>query len=191
MMVPENIRNEITTRLWTTADTLGWSTLRDAERANYYELWTRDPTIGGQLGHFMDPRRVRLYIKDSLIKPYEQSRLSLHESAVWHLLSLPSPRKPFQRYIKPHGRRLSDGTIVCWGKSRDWKLILMAVFERAHARSGSQPFGAVLLESGRTSEDHQRSLVKEAAKCLGIQKLAWLEQLSNDKRIHKTPSVEP
>ena len=175
MMVPENIRTEITTHLWATADTLGWSTLSDAERANYYELWTRDPTIGGQLGHFMDPRRVRLYIKDSLIKPYERSRLSLHESAVWRLLSLPDPAPPSERYIKPHGRRLSDGKIVCWGKSRDWKLILMAVFERAHAHSGAAPFGAVLLESGRTSEEHQRQVVRDAAKRLRIQKLAWLE----------------
>ena len=175
MMIPERIRDEIRDRLWATADTLGWSRLSDAERANFYELWTRDSTIGGQLGHFMDPRKVRVYIKDSLIKPYERSRISLHENDVWRLLSLPKPAPPYKRYIKPHGRRLSDGKVVCWGKSRDWKLILMAVFERAHANSGSQAFGAVLLESGRTSEEHQRQLVGEAAKHLGIRTLAWLE----------------
>ena len=175
MMIPQSIRDGIKDRLWAMADALGWSTLTDAERANFYELWTRDPTIGGQLGHFMDPRKTRVYIKDSLIKPYERSRLSLHESDVWRLLCLPNPGPPSKRYIKPHGRRLSDGKVVCWGKSRDWKLILMAVFERAHVHSGSKAFGAVLLESGRTSEEAQRQLVREAAKLLGIQKLAWLE----------------
>lgn len=175
MMIPDNIRNEIRARLWATADHLRWSTLPDADRANFYELWTRDPTIGGRLGHFMDPRKVRVYIKDSLIKPYERSRLSLHEDDVWRLLSLPNPGPSSERYIKPHGRRLSDGKVVCWGKSRDWKLIVMAVFERAEAHSGCTPFGVVLLESGRTSEQRQRQLVHNVARRLGIQKLAWLE----------------
>ena len=175
MTIPDGIRADIKDRLWGAADSLRWSALSDAERAKYYELWTRDPAIGGRLGHFMDPRRVRVYIKDSLIKPYERSRLSLLENDVWRLLSLPAPESPAERYVKPHGRRLSDGKIVCWGKSRDWKLILMAVFERSHARPGSEAFGAVLLESGRTSEERQRRLIQEAASRLGIKRLAWLE----------------
>ena len=144
-------------------------------RAKQYELWTRNPAIGGRLGHFMDPRRVRVYIKDSVIKSYERSRLSLLESEVWRLLSYAARDAPAERYIKPHGRRLPDGKIVCWGNSRDWKLILMAVFERAHARPGSETFGAVLVESGRTSEEHRRRLVRDAASRLGIQELAWLD----------------
>ena len=174
-MIPLAIRKEIRARVWSAADTLGWPTLTDVERANYYELWTRDPMIGGQLGHFMDPRKVRVYIKDSLIKPYERSRLSHCEGDVWRLLSLSNAAASSERYIKPHGRRLSDGKVVCWGKSRDWKFILMAVFERAHVHPGSCPFGAVLLESGRTTEDRKRRLIMDAARCLGIHKLAWLE----------------
>ena len=177
MMIPETIRDDIRDRLWTAADAIGWSTLPDVDRATHYELWTRDPTIGGQLGHFMDPRKVRVYIKDSLIKPYERSRLSLLESQVWRLLSFPHPGPRAKCYIKPHGQRLLDGKVICWGKSRDWKLILMAVFERAYADSVAQPFGAVLLETGRTTEENERQLVREAAKRLGVQRLAWLEQL--------------
>ena len=173
MTIPDAIRDDMKARLWAAADSLRWSTLPDTDRAKHYEIWTRDPAIGGRLGHFMDPRRVRVYIKDSLIKPYEFSRLSLLESDVWRLLSFPAPGRPAEHYIKPHGRRLRDGKIVCWGNSRDWKLILMAVFERAYARPGSEAFGAVLLESGRTSEEHRRRLVQEAASRLGIRKLAW------------------
>lgn len=174
MMVPESILDEIKARLWAKADTLGWSALSDAERATFYEHWTRDPEIGGRLGHFIDPRKVRVYIKDSLIKPYERSRLSLHQSDVWPLLSLPDPGRPAEHYTKPHGWRLCDGKVVCWGKSRDWKLILMAVFERAHERAEFKPFAAVLLETGRTSEEFRRALVRDAANHLGIQKVAWL-----------------
>ncbi len=174
-MIPKAIREEIKARVWSTADSLGWATLNDVERANFYELWTRDSTIGGQLSHYMDPRRVRVYIKDSLIKPYERSRLSHHENDIWRLLSLPNPGPPSKRYIKPHGRRLSDGRVVCWGKTRDWKFVLMAVFERAHTEPGSSPYGAVLLESGKPTDDRKRQLIVEAARRLGIQALAWLD----------------
>lgn len=175
MTIPDAIRDDIRDRLWAVADSLRWSNLPDSDRARHYELWTRDPAIGGRIGHYMDPRRVRVYIKDSLIKPYERSRLLLLEDDVWRLLSFPDPGPPAQRYIKPHGRRLPDGKIVCWGNSRDWKLILMAVFERAQAKPSFQAFGAVLLESGRTVADQRRELVREAAACLGIETIAWLE----------------
>jgi hypothetical protein len=174
MMIPEPIRDRIRDRLWGIADEIGWSALSDAERARYYEMWTRDSDIGGQLGHFMDPRKVRVYIKDSLVKPYERNRLSLNEQDVWCSLSVQGPLAIAQRFIKPHGLRLDDGRVVCWGKSRDWKLILMAVFERGRGY-GARAFGAVLLESGKTSEESQRDLVREAAHRLGIEKLLWLE----------------
>ena len=175
MTIPENIRADIKDRLWAAADSLRWSTLSDVERAKHYGLWTREPDIGGRLGHFMDPRKVRVYIKDSLVKPYERARLSLLESDVWRLLSVPDPGPPSERFIKPHGRRLVDGKIVCWGKSRDWKSVLMAVFERSYNRSGSEAFGAVLLQSGRTDDEHQRGLVRQAASRLGIQRLVWMD----------------
>ena len=55
MMIPEAIKDGIRDRLWEKAEELGWSSLSDSERARYYELWTRDETVGGQLAHFMDP----------------------------------------------------------------------------------------------------------------------------------------
>jgi hypothetical protein len=173
MIIPKVIRDGIRGRLWETAEDLGWSSLSDAERARYYELWTKDPAVGGQLAHFMDPRKVRVYIKDSLIKPYERARLSSSEGEIWRLLGLPVPKEISKFFIKPHGRRLPNGRVICWGKSRDWKLILMAVFERGHATDDYEPFGAVLLETGKTSDERLRRLVREAARLLGIQKLAW------------------
>jgi hypothetical protein len=175
MMIPETIREGIRERLWTTAEELGWSTLPDSERARYYELWTRDQAIGGQLAHFMDPRKVRVYIKDSLLKPYERERLLRTESEVWRLLALPVVTEFAANFIKPHGRQLTDGRIICWGNSRDWKLILMAVFERGHSSTAVSPYGAVLLETGQTAERSRRALVAEAAVRLRIPKLAWVE----------------
>jgi hypothetical protein len=175
MMIPEAIKDGIRDRLWEKAEELGWSSLSDSERARYYELWTRDETVGGQLAHFMDPRKVRVYIKDSLLKPYERARLLGTRSQIWGLLGLPTTVEFEESFIKPHGCQLADGKIVCWGKSRDWKLILMAVFERGHSSVNVSPYGAVLLETGQTTDKHRRALVSEAGSRLGITKMAWLE----------------
>jgi hypothetical protein len=175
MTIPTDIRDEIRKILWAAADKLDWSFLSDAGRSKYYEQWTRDPSIGGRLGHFMDPRQVRVYIKDSLLKPYERTRMSENEDKVWRTLGLPVPGIYAEAYIKPHGKRLLNGSVVCWGKSRDWKSILMTVFERSHSTPSAKPLGVVLVETGPTAQDGQRDLVKEAARRLGIEKVAWLE----------------
>lgn len=173
--IPTEIRDTLRDRLWEQCDDLGWMALQDIERARYYEQWTRDSTIGGQLAQIMDARKVRVYIKDSLVKPYVRARLSLNEAEVWRLLDLTSDDRAVQSYIKPHGRRLEDGRIISWGRSRDWKSVLMALFERSRATKSYSAFGVVLLESGKTEAEKSRSLVREAAALLRIEKLAWLE----------------
>lgn len=174
--IPTTLRDALRDKLWQQCDDLGWMSMPDTERAGYYELWTRDNTIGGQLAHVMDPRKVRVYIKDSLVKPYMRARLLLNEEAVWRLLGLTSLDHSVHTYIKPHGRRLEDGRVIGWGRSRDWKSILMAVFERGRENAANSSFGVVLLESGKTEADKYRGLVKEAAERLGIARLAWLER---------------
>ena len=173
MRMPEDIRDQIRDQLWSTAEAIGWSHLPDQERARYYENWTKDPAIGGKLGHFMDPRKVRVYIKDSLLKPYERSRLSETEQAVMKRLAIGPSEQFVQSYIKPHGRKLGDGRIVCWGNSRDWKLILMTTFERA--RGQARPYAVALIESGKTGDESTRILVREAARRLGIECIEWME----------------
>lgn len=175
MRLPEDIRDQIRDQLWAVAEEIGWSELPDTERARYYETWTRDPAIGGRLGHFMDPRKVRVYIKDSLLKPYERSRLSETEQAVMRHLSLLQTETVVQAYIKPHGRRLADGRIVCWGNSRDWKFIVMAAFERAHLIPNGRPHAVVLIETGKTADPSAKELAREAARRLGIERIEWLE----------------
>ena len=169
------LRDNLRDKLWRQCDDLGWMSLQDVERARYYELWTRDASIGGQLAHVMDARKVRVYIKDSLVKPYVRARLSLNENEVWRLLGLTSVDRSVHAYIKPHGRRTDDGRVIGWGRSRDWKSILMAVFERGREHSSFKSFGVVLLESGKTETEQSRKLVREAAQRLGIEKLAWLD----------------
>ena len=176
MQIPEEIRDDIRAKLWAEADELGWSTISDVDRSSHYEKWTRSADIGVRLGHFMDPRKVRVYIKDSLLKPYERKRLSLTEGDVWRALSMElRTLSIIDSFIKPHGKLLDDGRVICWGKSRDWKLILFAAFERSKRRKGARSFAVVLLESGKTLALAERELVRDAARRLGIERIEWLE----------------
>jgi hypothetical protein len=174
MNIPDDVRDRIRELIWSRANTLGWSNLADTERSRHYEQWTREAAIGGILAHYMDARKVRVYIKDSLLKPYERARVSGTEEPVLRRLSVDVAIEVTQRYIKPHGLRFVDGRIVCWGKSRDWKLILMAMYERAAMSPGSSAYGMVLLESGKTVDAATRMIVQGAADRLGIQRLEWL-----------------
>lgn len=175
MNIPDDVRDRMRSLVWSRAEELGWSDLNDSERSRHYEKWTLDKEIGGILAHYMDPRKVRVYIKDSLLKPYERARLSGTEQQILSRLGVSAGSEVDHRYIKPHGLRFADGRIVSWGNSRDWKLVIMAMFERAALSPGSTPYGMVLLENGRTAEPKVRKVVREAARKLDIQKLEWID----------------
>jgi len=175
MKLPDDVRDRIRDMLWERANDLGWSGLSDVERSRYYEQWTRETAIGGTLGHYMDPRKVRVYIKDSLLKPYERARVSGTEQDILVVLDVDPTHEVVHRYIKPHGLRFIDGQIIAWGKSRDWKLILMAMYERTALHHGASAFGSVLLESGNTADDSTRILVRGAAERLGIARVEWID----------------
>lgn len=175
MKLPEDVRDHIRSLLWERATDLGWSGLADTERSRYYEQWTRETAIGGTLAYYMDPRKVRVYIKDSLLKPYERARLSDTEQDILATLDVDPTLEVVHRYIKPHGLRFIAGQIISWGKSRDWKLILMAMYERTALNHGASSFGTVLLESGNTVDDSTRILVRGAATRLGIARVEWID----------------
>jgi hypothetical protein len=174
MNIPNHIREETKKRLWDEADRLEWSALSAADKTRYYSVWTETPDIGGKLGAFMDPRKVRVYIKDTLLKPYARERLA-DEKPVFRILGLPTDKKTVTTYIKPHGRRLLDDREVAWSRATEWKATLMALHERAFEHHG-KPFAAVFFESGtKHGEACARATVEDAAKKLGITRVVWLD----------------
>jgi hypothetical protein len=171
--VPAKIRKEIRDRLWAEADQLNWSSLSAADKSRYYTIWTETKDVGGRLGLYMDPRQVRVYIKDTLLKPYTRET-SANPGQAFRVLGLPADTLTTATYIKPHGRRLTDGRQVAWSKASEWKATLMALHERAF--DTGCPFAAVLTKAGAkyaTPED--RSVVENAAEKLGIEKIVWLD----------------
>ncbi|MBI5499766.1 MAG: hypothetical protein HY907_05955 [Deltaproteobacteria bacterium] len=149
--------------------------LTAAEKTVYYQRWTADPAIGGVLNRYMETARVRVYIKDAMLKPYARLRL-----ADWarcsRVLGVSADAEVAESFIKPHGRRLADGRVICWGNAAAWKIVLTAVFERSYGRSGVRAYAAVLLRAtGRYRDDGVRAMVADAATRLGVERLVWLD----------------
>jgi len=174
MSIPGQIREEIKKHLWDEADRLEWAALSAKDKARYYSMWTETKEIGGRLAGFMDPRKVRVYIKDTLLKSYARERLS-DERPVFRILGLVPETEVVTRYIKPHGRRLVDGREIAWSRATEWKATLLALHERAFEHHG-QPFAAVLFESGtKHDEPRSRAAVEDASSKLGITKIVWID----------------
>lgn len=174
--LPTDIRDSIRQKIWAKADELDWPRISDAERAAWYENWTKDKDVGGVLSHFMDARKVRVYIKDSLLKPYLRSRLQDGLGRVLLAINMEEKEALFKKsYDKPHGRQLLDGRIICWGNSREWKSILISVFERAYQADTGIPYAAVLMETGKTTNAGMREMILDAGQRLGLRHLAWID----------------
>jgi len=174
--LPTDIRNSIRQKIWTRADELDWPRISDSERTAWYENWAKDKEVGGVLSHFMDVRRVRVYIKDSLLKPYLRSRLQDGLEQVLLAINLQEKGISFNKsYDKPHGRQLVDGRIICWGNSREWKSIIISVFERAYRIDIGIPYAAVLMETGKTTNVGVREMILDASQKLGLHQVTWID----------------
>jgi len=174
--LPSDIRNHIKQKIWSKAEELDWPRISDLERAAWYEIWTKDKDVGGVLSHFMDSRKVRVYIKDSLLKPYLRTRLQGNWDRVLLTIDMDSRDAIVRRsYDKPHGRLLLDGKVVCWGNSREWKTVLLSVYERAYQLSAGYPHAAILVESGKTTNVGTRQMILDVSQRLGIRHMAWID----------------
>ena len=174
MRVPDHVRDEVRRTVWRRADDLGWLDLRPASKSKLYENWSRDPAIGGVLLRFLDSERVRVYLKDTILKGYGRSKGG---DARGPLLALGiDPNAPVTRkFAKPHGLLFSDSRLVSWGRADDWKVIVTSTFERVFAIEGATAVGVVLVQASRGFGDAKPRLVVEAAaRRLGIARVIWI-----------------
>jgi hypothetical protein len=178
MKLPARVKATVKERLWVSADDIGWPAFDVHQRTRQYGIWMSDPLIGGVLKDYMDPEKARAYLKDTLMKPYARARLSAEGMLVLRTLSIAAGEAGTStRFERPHGLLLPGNRVVCWGKADDWKLVLMAVHERAHALA-AQPFSAVLLPpQTRFPDGGARAVVDSAARKLGIERLEWVESV--------------
>jgi hypothetical protein len=171
--LPQPIKLEVRDRLWRKADGLGWKGMTVIERAKQYGIWVEDPEVGAILANYIDPRKVHSYIKDTLMKPY--SRAAMSDSAVVLNSVGVTADTVGEQYERPHGALIQGKGVVCWGKADDWKLVFLAVHERAFQRH-EKPFAAVLLPPlTRFLMAEDRAVVEDARVRLGFERLVWLD----------------
>ena len=175
MKVPDATHRKIKEKLWRVAEGLNWPTLSDKQKSKFYEEWIRESDVGGVLSRYLNAGSVRVYIKDTIMKPYGRDRIK-EFPPVLKLLGLPENAPVAENYIKPHGRRLVDGKVICWGLARDWKAILFAVFERAYVARSGVPFAAVIMfPTGKCQQSEYRQMIEAAAERLEIPILVWYD----------------
>jgi hypothetical protein len=170
--LPTAVKREVQTKLWNRAEAMGWESMTVIQRAKQYALWVSDPEIGAVLAGYMDARRVHPYLKDTLMKPYARANLSDAGRALT-ALGLAGAEVVLEKYERPHGVRLQNEGVVCWGKADDWKLVLMAAHERAFVRHASIAGVVLLPPLSRFTQQPAREVVEDAGDKLGIARVAW------------------
>lgn len=174
--ITAEIRDKIRDKIWAKAEELGWEQIPQSERSKWYENWSKDKDIGGILSRHMDTRKIRVYIKDSLLKPYLRSHLEKGwEKALQVLGSDIQERKILKKLEKPHCHILDGGLVVCWGKSRDWKTVVISAFERAYALNPGTAHGVVLMEAEKKTDSRTKEMISEVAGRLGVAQVCWID----------------
>ena len=174
MSIPAAVKARLQEALWKEADKLEWEALGSAEKARQYTIWTDSSSIGGALSTYMDPRAVRVYIKDTLLKAYSRSKLSANEALVLRICEKNSDDIA-QHYIKPHGIMFNDRSFVAWGWADDWKSILGTLFERAYSNKGDPSIALLFRAVPRFTSDTSRAPVQAAAGRLGVRRCVWFD----------------
>src|SRR5687767_8762006 len=173
--MPEQVREEIRQYLWSEADQLGWDRLSDADRSAAYARWTDDPEIGGVLGRYLKKGKIRVYLKDSLLKPYSREKRA-DPRPYLRLAGINLEAKIAESRIKPHGVLLEDGTMVVWAKARDWKAALTTLYEWSFERPRVTSLKVILESSaGKYQDSRIRRLVDSVSSKLGIARPIWRE----------------
>lgn len=170
--LPPAVKKDVQAKLWKRAEAMDWEGMTVIERAKQYTAWVTDAEIGGVLAGYMDARKVHPYLKDTLMKPFARANVSDAGRAL-SALGLPTTAAVVERYERPHGLRLQQRGVVCWGKADDWKLMLMAAHERAFIKR--VPIAGVVLLPPLTRfiQEQARELVEDAGRKLGIAQVAW------------------
>lgn len=160
--------------LWRQADELQWHALGPSEKSRYYTVWTESEAIGRRLSAFMDPRSVRVYIKDTLLKGYGREKLNEHQDQIFRIVRR-SEADICDSFIKPHGFRFADQSLVAWGRADDWKVILGSIFERMEGHTINDVVVVFFRSAPRFMRDDSRGLVEKAASRLGVTKVVWFD----------------
>lgn len=159
----------VTERVHEIADKADWQHLTIPQRKKFYEEWTEDPQIGGLLSRVMEPHRIRVYLKDTVMKNYSRKQKpnlqNLLEGMSLEFLEIN------KQFIKPEALLLDQTKLYTLTIAKEWKGAIMSAFERGY-EIGSLEINTVFITdhtNGRFVDKYYRDLIDCAARKLGIQ----------------------
>ncbi|KAB8144886.1 hypothetical protein F8S13_03355 [Chloroflexia bacterium SDU3-3] len=167
-MKVDDIKHEIREALYKYADEIDWLHLTISQRKQYYEVWTSDPNIGGKLEKIMDSSRVRVYLKDTIMKSYSSKQkpdlkriLQLHSISCDHIS---------QVFTKPQAFLCDNNQLYTLSTAKDWRTSMLSAFERAYEIKNINRNIIFITDhtQGRFIDKSYRDMISIAAKKLDI-----------------------
>lgn len=178
-MNEREIKVAVTSRVHALADQLDWVYLTIEQRRRYYEAWTNDENIGGLLRQVIDANRVRVWLKDTVMKNYlKQRRPSitnfLSRTSVSCGVILRSYRKP-EAVLCEDTSLFEGGNLFTLTGAKEWRVALMSAYERAAEikKPGRNILYIIEHTSGRFADESYRSLISGAGAKLGVE-VVWV-----------------
>ncbi|MFD2422677.1 DUF4365 domain-containing protein [Amycolatopsis pigmentata] len=147
LRMPENVRTQVISTIYRTADEVGWDRLAAHDRTKLLTEWVDDPVVGGVLSPYFPDYGIRVWLKDAPLKEYSRAKEGLG----------PYARYVTKRYQTPdeivlavcgNGWSVESGTLdfgprrcsatngrvrrhVFWGEVSEFKNLLYAALDAA------------------------------------------------------------
>jgi hypothetical protein len=169
----KRIKDEVTRRVHKIAEKADWWHLTIAERQKYYESWTADHQIGGLLDRVMDSARVRVYLKDTVMKSFNRAQ----RPDIQGLLSTMSISwaNVTKRFVKPQSVLCDGRDLYTMTVAKEWKVAVMTAFERGHDVKQLRRNKVFVIEhtTSRFVDQSYRDMISTAAARLSIE-VIWV-----------------
>lgn len=172
-MDEKQIKKSVAKKVHSIADKIDWSHLTIPERQKCYEEWTDDPEIGGTLSKIIEPRRVRVYLKDTIMKEYAKSKRPELRKLLASLSY--SYNTVSKEYVKPISLFCDGNKMYTIAVAKEWKIALLSAFERGYEVKNIKENLLFVIDhtSGRFVDNSFRELIEDASNRLGI-KIIWV-----------------
>lgn len=170
---PSDAKKTVRKKLYKLADQVDWIHLTIPEKQRYYETWTADPNIGGLLEQIMEPQKVRVYLKDSIMKTYsKERRLNLHDLLA--SMSLNSSEIT-REYIKPQALLCDSTDLFTISTAKEWRVAMLSAYERAYEIKQLKKNILFLINhtTGKYVDQSYRDMVESAGTRLNI-RVHWV-----------------
>lgn len=197
--IPKQVRDDVLKAIYKRLDDQQWESLGNSERTEEYARMVSDPDIGGRLGNYMDPGRIRVWIKDGPAKEYRRSLEGIGPYATLTTRTLGSPERIITAALG-EGWRIGDDGIsekpmrciaigpsgetryVIWGaldKLSD--LVWHAVRERAE-RPKNTPMIVITRPSTATISPSEWGLAQRICQVVGADTTQVIQQVTRKPR---------